>query len=409
MIKTLHCPETSGNIKIINSKSEAHRMLICAALADKKTEIHCESINEDISATANCLKALGAEIAYTNGTFTVEPIREINDNAALPCNESGSTLRFLLPFVSAQNGSFRFITKGRLAQRPLSPLKEELTDGGCSISADEQVISVSGKCAKNRFSIAGNVSSQFISGLMFMLTLSGGEIEITGNTESLPYIEMTAQALQQFGCDIKINDNIITVPKTNPLISPEEIQINGDWSNAAFFITAGVIGKKPISVSGLDINSKQGDKAIVDILKKAGADIRISGNTVTAYPSELTGTEICAKNIPDLVPVLSVAATKCKGQTKISGCARLRLKESDRIETVKEMISSLGGDIDADNDTVTINGKTLSGGTVNSHNDHRIAMSAAVAAFSCSEKITVLEAEAVKKSYPSFWDEIKEG
>lgn len=407
MIKTLRNPKTSGTVKAIASKSEVHRLLVCAALGDKKTEIVCENINEDITATAECLKALGAEITYESGIFSVIPIKNTAENPILPCNESGSTLRFLLPVVAilGKGGSFR--TQGRLAERPLSPLKDELTEAGVAINTLGKEITVSGRCAKNEFSVAGNVSSQFISGLMFMLTVTGGKITITKTVESRPYIEMTADALRLFGCNVDFCGNTITVPKTNPLHSPEKTQSFGDWSNAAFFITAGIIGKEKITVSGLDINSRQGDKKIVDILRLFGGKTEIFGDKITAYPSSLTAIDIDARDIPDLVPVLSVAAANAKGTTRIYNCQRLRLKESDRIEAVVKMITALGGKIKTIEDDIFIEGTSLSGGEVNSENDHRIAMSAAVAAFSTDNTVTVLDAQAVNKSYPSFWDEIK--
>ncbi len=407
MIKTVKKPKTTGAIKAIASKSEVHRLLICAALGDKKSEIVCQNINADIKATAECLAALGAEITYENGIFSVLPIKNPPENASLPCNESGSTLRFLLPVTAILGKGGIFKTEGRLSERPLSPLKEELERAGVSIKTSGKDITVFGKCEETVFSIAGNVSSQFISGLMFMLTFTGGRINITGNTESRPYIEMTIDALRLFGCDIDFSDNIISVPKTCPLRSPEKAKSFGDWSNAAFFIVAGVTGKEKITVTGLDMGSRQGDKKIVDVLRSFGAEIEIRENEVTAYPSSLKATDIDAKDIPDLVPVLSVAAANATGTTKIYNCSRLRIKESDRIEAVKEMITALGGKITVINDDIIIEGYPLSGGKVDSKNDHRIAMSAAVAAFSTENEVTVINAEAVNKSYPSFWDEIK--
>lgn len=407
MIKELTNPETSGHIKAISSKSEVHRLLICAALSDKKTKIICENKNADIEATAGCLQAMGAGIEYNDGAFTVSPIKEISENPILPCNESGSTLRFLLPLTAVFGKGCIFDTRGRLSERPLSPLKEELERAGTEIAVCEKKITVSGKCSKTDFTLPGNVSSQFISGLMFMLTLSGGSILITEATESRPYIEMTAEALKKFGCDIIFEGNRIFVPKTSPLISPLEIKGGGDWSNAAFFITAGVIGKKPVTITGLDTDSLQGDKKIIEILKKAGAHILTDKNSVTAFPSSLRGINIDAKDIPDLVPVLCVAAANAEGRTVISDCSRLRIKESDRIEAVREMITALGGKITTENDNIIIDGFPLTGGCVDSGNDHRIAMSATVAAFATENKVTVTGAEAVNKSYPSFWDEIR--
>lgn len=407
MIKTLRSPKTSGNIKAIASKSEVHRLLIAAALSDKKTEIICEKTNADITATAECLKALGADITYTDGIFTVTPIKEVPENPVLPCNESGSTLRFLLPLVCFFGKGGIFEAKGRLSSRPLSPLKEELERCGAEIITEGSFIKISGRITETDFTIPGNVSSQFISGLLFMLTKTGGSITVTGNTESLPYIEMTIDALKLFGGKISFSDGKITVEKTSPLISPDKVKSGGDWSNAAFFITAGVIGKEKITVSGLDMNSRQGDKKITDILKSFGARIECTEDSVTAYPSELSAFSFDASDIPDLVPVLSVAAANAKGVTRITGCKRLRIKESDRIEAVKKLITDLGGKIDTENDDIIITGSPLSGGVTASENDHRIAMSAAVAAFSCDGEVTIEGAEAVNKSYPSFWDEIR--
>lgn len=407
MIKTVHNPKTADTVAAIASKSEVHRLLICAAFSDGKTEIFCESINEDISATVGCLKALGAEISYNNGIFTVYPVKSTPENPVLPCNESGSTLRFLIPVTAHLGKGATFLTKGRLADRPLSPLKEELERGGTKIAVLDGNIVISGKNTEKSFEIAGNISSQFISGLMLMLTFTGGTITVTGEIQSRPYIEMTADALRLFGCDVSLTDNIISVPKACPLISPHKVQGFGDWSNSAFFICAGVLGKKAITVTGLKADSRQGDKKIVDILRLFGAEIKTDGDSVTAYPSPLQGITLDAKDIPDLVPVLSVIAANASGTTKITGCERLRFKESDRIEAVKNLITDLGGKVTVDNDDIIIEGTALSGGETDSLNDHRIAMSAAIAAFATKKPVTISTAEAVNKSYPSFWDELK--
>ena len=407
MIKTVHKPEAADTIKAIASKSEVHRLLICAALSDKKTEIVCESTNEDITATAECLKALGAEITYENGIFTVYPIKDTPENPVLPCNESGSTLRFLIPLTASLGKGATYLTRGRLSSRPLSPLKEELEKGGTEIEADGSNIVVRGKNTSTEFEIAGNVSSQFISGLMLMLTLTGGKITVTGEMQSRPYIEMTADALRLFGCNIGFNDNIISVPRVCPLVSPLKVQGFGDWSNAAFFLCAGAIGKKKITVTGLHSDSRQGDKKIVDILRLFGAKAECEGDSVTVFPSSLHGITFDARDIPDLVPVLSVVAANAQGTTRITGCERLRFKESDRIEAVRKMITDLGGRVIIENDDIIIGGTALSGGETDSLNDHRIAMSAGIASFATTNPVTVHGAEAVNKSYPGFWDELK--
>lgn len=407
MTKVIFSPKTAECIKAVTSKSEIHRLLICSALADTQTRVLCQNTNADITATVSCLNSLGADIKYKDGIFFVNPIKQIPKKAELFCNESGSTLRFLLPIVAFFGTEAVFMTEGRLAQRPLSPLKEELERSGVTINTIGKEIHISGKCETKEFFIDGNVSSQFISGLMFMLSMSGGKINLTSPAESRPYIDMTARALQNFGCRINFDGNEISVQKTSPLLSPKEITGGGDWSNAAFFITAGIIGKEKITVSGLDINSTQGDKKIIDILKSFGGKIEIGNGEVTTYPSILTAHDIAAADIPDLVPVLSVAAACAKGTTVIKNCARLRLKESDRIEAVRDMLTCLGGKIEVNEDSIIIHHSEFTGGTVDSKNDHRIAMSAAVAAFATPHPVTIENAQAVNKSYPSFWDEIR--
>ena len=407
MVKTVFSPKTGDIIKIPASKSEVHRLLICAALSDKITRIHCDGLNDDIEATVQCLNSLGAEITFSDGIFTVKPINDIPEKPVLYPRESGSTLRFLLPLTALFGKDTVFVTEGRLADRPLSPLKEELENADVNITVDSNKIRVSGKCIKTAFSIAGGVSSQFISGLIFMLTKTGGEIVITGKTESRPYIEMTIDTLRRFGCKVSFNDNIITVPETAPLISPDEVKAGGDWSNAAFFLSAGIIGKEKITVSGLNEDSVQGDRKIIDILRAFGGKIESDKNGISAYPSALRGISIDVSDIPDLVPVLSVVAANADGKTEIKRCKRLRFKESDRIEAVCNMIKNLGGKITAKEDDIIIEGSPLRGGEVDSVNDHRIAMSAAVASFSTDGSVVVNGAEAVKKSYPAFWDEIR--
>lgn len=407
MNKTLNSPSLSGSVRAIASKSEVHRLLICAALSDKKTLIECSDTNADINATADCLKALGAEITYKNSFFEVTPIKAVPQKAVLPCNESGSTLRFLIPLVCALGVETEFVLEGRLSQRPLSPLKELLEENGAVFKLEDNSLFVKADIKGHFYSIAGNVSSQFISGLLFMLSLMGGEIEITGKTESAPYIDMTVNALKSFSCDIERTKSGYSVTKTLPLKSPEKITAKGDWSNAAFFITAGVVGKNPITVTGLELKSVQGDRHIVECLQKFGAKIVCENESVTAYPSKLHATNIDASQIPDLVPVLAVAASAADGTTVIYGAERLRIKESDRLESVYQMLSCLGGNVKVKPDGLEITGTKLTGGNFSSYNDHRIAMSGAVASTLCDKNVTIYDAQAVAKSYPAFWTDFE--
>ena len=402
-------------IQAISSKSEAHRYLICAALGDGECDVHCANTNEDIEATVLCLNALGACITRTDSGFSVKPISTVTRAAVLECNESGSTLRFLLPTVCALGAICRFNMKGRLADRPLSPLYELLEDSGSVLSPKgSNPLSVKGNLTSGEYSIAADVSSQYISGMLFALSLCEGEsrLRLEGKLESEPYIFMTVDALRAFGAKIEFDSEqkVFYIKGGARLKTPKCSRVGGDWSNAAFFLCAGAICTHPVTVRGIDKNSRQGDKEIVEALKKMGAVIEQNSNSVTVYPSKLRGIEIDGSNIPDLIPILAVVASVAEGETKIFNASRLRLKESDRIESVCETLSALGADIRQTEDGMIIQGKNrLSGGKVNSHNDHRIAMSAAVASLVCDGDVIIEGFEAINKSYPTFaenWEKI---
>lgn len=406
MIKEISNLPIGGCIAAIPSKSEAHRLLICAALSDQKTFISCPQTGKDIDATAACLCALGADITYRNGVYAVTPIRTPVDNAVLPCGESGSTLRFFIPLVCGLGVSAVFDMQGRLPERPLSPLQEELESHGIRFEKDGNRLSVGGKLQGNDFSIAANVSSQFISGLLFMLTQHGGTLTMTGTVESAAYIDMTVRALQKFNAALQQTDNRFTVQK-GVLTAKISLQAEGDWSNAAFWLCAAAIGTKPITVTGLDLASAQGDKQIIDILKRFGAEIQITENAITVFPSALQATDIDAAQIPDLVPVLAVTACGAKGTTRIFNAQRLRIKESDRLQTTADLLTALGAAVTITEDGLLIEGrKALHGALVDSANDHRIAMSAAIIAQLCDGTVMLDGADAVAKSYPAFWEDL---
>ena len=361
-----------GDVTVIPSKSQAHRLLICAAFADRPTQLRCPETNRDIEATADCLRALGTEIIRTETGYTVFPAAHAPEAAVLPCRDSGSTLRFLLPVTGALGVDATFLMEGRLPQRPLSPLLEELERMGCTLSRPTaDTIRIQGKLHPGAYSIPGNVSSQYISGLLFAhMLMEESSLEITGKVESAPYIEMTRRALELF-------------PNRR---SPGYLEVEGDWSNGAFWLAAMWLGSE-MTVSNLNPNSPQGDRACAELLPRLKENITIS-----------------AADIPDLVPILSVVAAANQGAV-FTNISRLRLKESDRVASVIAMISALGGKAEATEDTLTIHGTGLRGGTVDTCNDHRIAMSAAIAATVCTEPVTILGAECVEKSYPRFWEE----
>ena len=400
-----------GKIKAITSKSVAHRLLICSAFADAPTRILCAETNKDIEATAACLDALGANIQRNAPYYDVIPVspENITKGATLPCGESGSTLRFLLPIAAALGADCSFLLEGRLADRPLSPLREELESHGVSISG-KNPLSISGKLSGREFSIDGSVSSQFVSGLLFALTLLENEatLTVTGKIESAPYIDITCYALSLFGAPVQKNENKFTVGARSSLASPSYLEVEGGWSNAAFPLALGVLGGE-VEVCGLNPDSAQGDKRIIDILLRFGADISVSDNgSYIARRSNLKGIDIDASQIPDLVPVLATVASVAEGKTRIYGASRLRLKESDRLFTVSDMLRRLGAKIEENDDGLTVEGvRALRGGSVSSYNDHRIAMSAAVAASVCESAVEIDGAEAVNKSYPTFWEDAR--
>ena len=361
-----------GEIQVIPSKSQAHRLLICAAFADKATQLYCPETNRDIEATADCLRALGADIQSTDSGYVVTPVNTIPKKATLNCCESGSTLRFMLPIVGALGVDATFLMEGRLPQRPLSPLWEEMERMGCKLTKEENTLRCQGKLQQGHYHIDGAVSSQFISGLKFAHYLMGGcTLEITGQIESKPYIDMT--------------DNAIALFQDHR--SPGYISVEGDWSNGAFWVAAQFLGNE-INIFGLDNESAQGDRIVVDLIKQ------LKANNIT----------IDARDIPDLVPILSIVAAANHGATFVN-IQRLRLKESDRVESTVAMLEALGGKATATESRLTVLPCRFTGGTVDAMNDHRIAMAAAIAATLASGSVTILGAQCVTKSYPRFWEE----
>lgn len=385
---TIRPGKLAGTVHAIPSKSQAHRMLICAAFADRGTVLRCPETNRDIEATAQCLNALGAKVTRATEGFAVEPLAALPTRAVLPCQDSGSTLRFLLPVAGALGCDTTFYMTGRLPQRPLSPLWEEMERMGCTLSRPTaDTIRCQGKLRAGTYTLSGGVSSQFITGLLLAGALipGGCKLQITGRLESAPYVDMTLQAMKRFGIDVKK----FSIPAGQNFISPGTVTVEGDWSNGAFFLAAEALGS-PIRVEGLCPDSPQGDRAAAALL-----------------PALREKQTIDASDIPDLVPILAVVAA-CNRGAVFTNIARLRLKESDRVESVKEMICALGGRAEADETRLTVHGTGLTGGTVDARNDHRIAMSAAVAATACKENVTILGAECVEKSYPRFFEEYKQ-
>ena len=375
----------TGTLTAIPSKSQAHRLLICAAFSNTETTLRCPATNQDIEATANCLRSLGAEIQYAEGSYHVSPIKQFPSDAILHCGESGSTLRFMLPIAGALGVDATFILEGRLPKRPLSPLWEELERNGCSLSRPtENTIRCQGKLRPGSYTIDGSVSSQFITGLLYAMALMPGnsELSITGKLESKPYIEMTQQALALYG----VSTTNYRVSGNYPFVTPGDLTVEGDWSNGAFFLTAKALGSN-ITVCGLFADSAQGDRAVAQILEKLDRHIVVN-----------------AADIPDLVPILAVAGGARNG-ISFTNVGRLRLKESDRVETVAAMLRNLGATVQVAKDELTVFPARYHSCTIDAAGDHRIAMAAAIAATVADGPVTILGAQCVAKSYPAFWNE----
>ena len=399
----------SGKIKAISSKSHAHRVLICSALANEPTKINCNVLSKDITATLECLKMLGADIKTEENTILVNP-QKFNEKAEIDCGESGSTLRFLLPLVSALGIDTTINAHGRLPERPLSPLKEELEKKGVVFQKDnEYPLHITGNLQSGDFELAGNISSQFVSGLLFALPLLKGDskIRLIPPVESKSYIDITVETLRDFGIIVEETENTYIIKCNQKYISPKEITIEGDWSNSAFFLCAGALSKDGVTVSGLDIYSTQGDKKILDILKRMGASVEVNNDEITVKKNKLMGTMVNGGDIPDLVPVVSVMGAMCdKGVTHIVNASRLRLKESDRIATTESLLSKVGAAVSETDDGLVIWGENdLIGGRVDGANDHRIVMSAAIFSSLCALPVDIVGAEAVSKSYPHFFED----
>ena len=406
---TLSPRPIGGTVASIASKSQAHRLLICAALAWQSTKIICAESSADIDATIRCLAALGADFSRRDGTITVYPMELPRGDRELDCGESGSTLRFLLPVVGALGVGATFRLHGRLAERPLSPLWEEMERHGCRLSRPTpDTLRCEGRLSGGTYQIAGDVSSQFISGLLFALPLTGEESDImlTSKAESAGYIALTVHALRQFGIAAKQTASGWHIPSGSFYASCGKAAVEGDWSNAAFWLCAGAISR-PVTVTGLNPDSLQADREITEILRRFGAEVRSDESGVHVAPSALHAIKIDARNIPDLVPPIAAVAACARGTTTIFGAERLRIKESDRLKSVADALRAVGGQVEITPDGLQITGRSLHGGTIDSSNDHRIAMLAGILSSVCSQPITLLGAEAVRKSYPSFWEELK--
>ena len=406
-----------GEVVIPSSKSIGHREIICSGLASGKSIVDNISISKDIEATIEGLKSFGAKINEIPSkfqgrcAFSIEGTDgKINlKNKVINCRESGSTLRFLIPLGILSNEKIIFTGSGKLVERPLDPYFEIFNKKGIEYKIFSDKINlpleINGKLKSGVYSLVGNISSQFISGLLFSLPLCEGDsvIEITTKLESESYINLTLDALKKYGIEIINENHKRYIVKGNQKYKNIETTVEGDYSQGAFWLVAGALSENIKSI-GLGFGSIQGDQKIVDILKKMNVNLKISENEIISIESKTRGTIIDGSDCPDIIPILTVLASVSEGVTKIINSERLRYKECDRLTAIATELNKIGADIQELSDGLIINGKkSLKGGEVSCWNDHRIAMSLAIASIKCSEKLILRGTECVEKSYPEFW------
>lgn len=408
-VKVIPAP-LGGFVSAVPSKSAAHRLLIAASLSDRPTELLLPFLGEDLSATAGGLSALGARFHKTENGILVEPLdpKHIPEAPLIDAGESGSTLRFLLPVTAALIDQARFTGTGRLPERPIKELMAALSHGGVRFSGERLPFSCSGRLHAGAFSLPGDVSSQYLSGLLLALPLLSGESEVTLTTplQSSRYVSLTMEVLRKFGIFPSVKARTFTVPGEQKYRSPERTLVEGDWSGAAFFLAAGALGDE-ITMTGLSEDSLQPDRSILAYLESFGAAIKWDKEAVTVSPRPLKGITADLSESPDLFPVLAVLGAFAAGETRLLNGKRLRQKESDRIAGAAALLTALGGDCTELPDGLIVRGKPLLGGILPSFHDHRLVMAAALAGTVSQSPTVIRGAEDVRKSDPGFWDHFK--
>ena len=411
-----------GTVVAPSSKSMGHREIICAGLAAGTSIVDNISMSKDIEATLRCLKAINVAVDEIPSMIAGRKALQISGTGhpmaaadSVDCGESGSTLRFFLPLGANLNCPLTFIGHGKLVSRPLQAYYDIFDEKFIQYFNDNGnlPVTVNGRLTPGTYKLPGDVSSQFVSGLLFALPLLNGDsvIEITSPLESSAYVDMTINCLAKFGIKVENEGGAhrrYLVPGKQRYQALDS-QVEGDWSQAAFWTVGGSLGKG-ITCQGVNVKSLQGDQAVVDIMERMGAAISQTENSVTVNGGATKATLIDAANCPDIIPVLTVLAAVSEGTTKIINAGRLRIKECDRVAAMTRELNKMGAAITEEPEGLTIIGKPegLKGGVqVDAWNDHRIAMSLAIAAQKCAEPIILTGAESVAKSYPTFWEDYK--
>ena len=397
----------SGNITIPPSKSLAHRAIICACLAPGRSVISNIDYSVDIRATIEGMRHLGASIKEDKDTLFIDGIETFQyDGDVVNCHESGSTLRFFLPLFSLTGKRATFSGSKRLIERPQNVYEMLFQEQGIDFVRTYPNIIIDGRLKPGELTLKGNVSSQFITGLLFALPLleADSKIHIEPPFESRSYVDLTIQMLKRFQIIVEYEDAYTLAIKGNQQYQPTDVLVEGDYSQLVFWASLGVLNHS-VETHGLDLHSLQGDKKTIDIFQSMNAGIKVLDDGYQFCPGTLNGTVIDLNDCPDLGPMLFALATQANGKTTFQNAGRLRIKESDRIETE---LKKLGCSISSTFGTVTITGPVKLQGnvTLHGHNDHRIVMALSILATIADEPITIDDAQAISKSYPGFFKDL---
>jgi 3-phosphoshikimate 1-carboxyvinyltransferase len=406
-----------GEVSAPPSKSYTQRMVIASALSSGTSRVQNPLFSQDTDAVLRAVSSLGAKFHAENGKWTVTGTGTLETGEEpIDCGESGATLRFIVPVAALAEGTSTLLFRGSIERRPIEPLLNSLKDLGAEAFVGKHkgmdaVFVKGGGIAGGETEIAGDVSSQFISGLMFACPLAKSDsvITLTSPLESADYVKMTEIVLAQHGVKATVGEKHILIP-SNQSYKPADGTVPGDFSSAAFLLAAAAITKSKITVTNLDYETVQGDKVIVKILQQMGVKVEIGFESITVEGTGaiLKPINVDGKNIPDLIPIIATLCCYADGISQITGAKRLRLKESDRLASIHSELTKMNARITITEDSLTINGTPLHGATIDSHNDHRIAMATAVAALAAEGETTITHAECIRKSYPQFFHHLKQ-
>ena len=397
-----------GTIKAIPSKSYAHRIMLCAMLSNMQTQIAGNYESKDMEATLSCVQALGSKVKIQNNVLYLSPDKKRPNSAILDCIESGSTVRFILPIVAALGIEATVNGKEGLQKRPLKDLVDVLRDHGEIIDSETLPINMKGKITPGIYKIRGDVSSQYITGLLLALPLldADSEIVIEGELVSKKYIDITLDVQKSFGINIIQSETGFQIPGNQKYVAPKKMVVQGDWSNAAFWLSLGALNND-IEITGLSLETQQGDREILQILMEMGAKVLIKNDSIFVKKSKLRSVSLDMKNIPDLAPIVSILMANAEGISIMKNIDRLKIKETDRLQAIIETLQKMGVKCRYQDNELSILGGSICAFSNGSYNDHRMVMMQAVAASIADGECIIDGIEAKDKSYPSFFVDYK--